>query len=594
MSIEVHRPETINSTLVGFVQEPDGRGTLSLLFSCLLTLSLCVWSAVHLNLPKYDESESKYAYRYFKWSILGLFGPELVIWAAWRQYISARALTRLINEDDHLDNSTVTKKPWTMVHSFYAGMGGFVFDLTTPDITRGPRFVPNQRRLHLTARGVQLLAQCGLLPDTAESEIRDKSKTDGSGKVICSLQVGWILVQAITRAALGLAVTPLETNTIGHVLCALINYILWWHKPRWIQEPTVLQGEWTRAMCAFMYMSSQVSAKIRNDRDLLRDFGVRTEMSEILYVPSVSKQERKLDGPFSTTENLEISKSSEAQKPDEVTWGTPLTSGVIGDESPKGGSIILRSDFNEPPDLDQSSRPADEVANGVAEQEMQLERWKLACEAIERFPAIRRRLEFPESDQDELRYREALRLYPEMPQKVRNKFGRHSEPNKPTKTDKPNGLVCVSEELVVDRSRNWPGDDLVRHMQGHLMGIILWSASTVYGAVHLAGWNEQFPTNVESWFWRMSAAYIVFSGLLWSLLNLLGHLSGSVWWFWYDILASTTRRRSHIILYVLCCIGGTLYVVARVYLVAEAFVSLRALPASAYASPSWILTVPHL
>lgn len=98
MSIEIVRPESINSTLVGFVSDPDGRGTLSLLFSCLLTLGLCVWSAVHLNLPKYDESENAYSYRYFKWSILGLFGPELVIWAAWRQFISARALTKSINE----------------------------------------------------------------------------------------------------------------------------------------------------------------------------------------------------------------------------------------------------------------------------------------------------------------------------------------------------------------------------------------------------------------------------------------------------------------------------------------------------------------
>jgi hypothetical protein len=37
-----------------------------------------------------------------------------------------------------------------------------------------------------------------------------------------------------------------------------------------------------------------------------------------------------------------------------------------------------------------------------------------------------------------------------------------------------------------------------------------------------------------------------------------------------------------------------LYVVARIYLVVEAFISLRALPAAAYVSPAWILTVPHL
>ncbi|KND88551.1 hypothetical protein TOPH_06890 [Tolypocladium ophioglossoides CBS 100239] len=106
------------------------------------------------------------------------------------------------------------------------------------------------------------------------------------------------------------------------------------------------------------------------------------------------------------------------------------------------------------------------------------------------------------------------------------------------------------------------------------MGIILWSASTVYSAIRLAGWNE------------MLAAYTIFSGLLWSLSNLLGHLSGSVWWYLYDILAGGVRRRSYIVIYVLCCIDGTLYVVAPTYLVAEAIVSLRTLPTSAYDSPS--------
>lgn len=96
--MEVHSPNFVNTTVVGFVPNPDGRGTLSILFSCLLTLSLCVWSAVHLNLPTDGESDIYYAYRYTKWSILGIFGPELVIWAAWRQHISARSLLKSIRE----------------------------------------------------------------------------------------------------------------------------------------------------------------------------------------------------------------------------------------------------------------------------------------------------------------------------------------------------------------------------------------------------------------------------------------------------------------------------------------------------------------
>lgn len=87
---------TIYTTLVGFVSGPDGRGTLSLLFSCIFTLVLCVWSTVHLNLPKPTESSLEHTWRYLKWSLLGIFGPEFVIWTAWRQHISARALANNI------------------------------------------------------------------------------------------------------------------------------------------------------------------------------------------------------------------------------------------------------------------------------------------------------------------------------------------------------------------------------------------------------------------------------------------------------------------------------------------------------------------
>lgn len=135
-----------------------------------------------------------------------------------------------------------------MVHSFYAGMGGFVFELPDQTLEKAGPFIPSHRRLHVTPRGVQLLDKCGLLPRITIDDIMDKSKADGSGKVICCVQVLWMVVQAITRVAVGLPVTPLETNTIGHVACALINYILWWNKPRWIKEPAVLRGEWTQPM----------------------------------------------------------------------------------------------------------------------------------------------------------------------------------------------------------------------------------------------------------------------------------------------------------------------------------------------------------
>ena len=474
-------------------------------------------------------------------------------------------------------------------------MGGFVFDMDSPDMRDDPSFIPHWKRLHVTPRGIQMLAKCGLLPQTSKKTIADKNKTDGAGKMVCCIQVGWMLFQTATRLAIGLPISPLEINTIGHVFCALLNFLLWWSKPRWIREPTILRGEWTRPLCAFMYMCSQVSEEEKKDRDILRDFGVKSEISRVLYIPAGSRSSSR-ENKQATPPEFPVQLQNELRaKSLDVVPSSAAAQTWRADTSSQKGSIIPRTVLRRGTFSHEISQPmeATDTSDDAAAVLRQV-RWSLACQAIENYDCIKDRLEHVEYDEDEIRYREALRLYPEMPQKIRKKFKRGCLPNEPSNRPNPGALACVAEELVIDQPRNWPGDDLVRHMQGHLMGVILWTASMAYGAVHAAAWYEHFPTEIESWFWRMSAVYIVFSGILWSLLNLMGHFSGSVWWYWYDILAGHERRPSHVVIYILCCIGGTLYIIARVYLVAESFVSLRALPESTYQSPSWVLAIPHL
>ena len=74
------------------------RGTLSLLYSCLSVLILCIWAALHLNLPAPSDTSRSYIRRYIKWSLLAAFCPEVLLWIAWRQFNSARSLTRVISE----------------------------------------------------------------------------------------------------------------------------------------------------------------------------------------------------------------------------------------------------------------------------------------------------------------------------------------------------------------------------------------------------------------------------------------------------------------------------------------------------------------
>lgn len=70
--------------------EPQGRGTYSILTSCLTTLSLCAWSAIHVNVDPGDEfgprrSEPK-SWLGRTWNGLGSFFLFFVSKATWRKF----------------------------------------------------------------------------------------------------------------------------------------------------------------------------------------------------------------------------------------------------------------------------------------------------------------------------------------------------------------------------------------------------------------------------------------------------------------------------------------------------------------------------
>lgn len=65
---------------VGWVYAPNYRSTSDIIFSCLLTMGLCVWSALHLNIRARDETKLRTWIRNIGWVGLGIFGPELVMY----------------------------------------------------------------------------------------------------------------------------------------------------------------------------------------------------------------------------------------------------------------------------------------------------------------------------------------------------------------------------------------------------------------------------------------------------------------------------------------------------------------------------------
>lgn len=76
-----------------YVAEPKGRGTVRLFLSCVITLVICIWTAVHPNIIR-NPTLTRLLWNKAIYVILGLFSPELILALAlqeWRD--AARFLT---------------------------------------------------------------------------------------------------------------------------------------------------------------------------------------------------------------------------------------------------------------------------------------------------------------------------------------------------------------------------------------------------------------------------------------------------------------------------------------------------------------------
>jgi hypothetical protein len=78
------------------------------------------------------------------------------------------------------------------------------------------------------------------------------------------------------------------------------------------------------------------------------------------------------------------------------------------------------------------------------------------------------------------------------------------------------------------------------------------------------------------------------------VINLLALESKAIDAYWDRIVALKSHMSSYIIIGSLCFICGTAYIFARIFLVLEAFISIRQLPIAAYKTPDWTQLIPHL
>ena len=131
--------------------------------------------------------------------------------------------------------------------------------------------------------------------------------------------------------------------------------------------------------------------------------------------------------------------------------------------------------------------------------------------------------------------------------------------------------------------------------------VMTYFAYPIYGGAHLAVWNAHFPSNFERILWLASALSI-------AVLPPLGDVLKQSLFCIFAVFSLCCQTQSALfssssedtagslseIGKIGVKIGTPLWVLARAYLLVEAFASLRSLPLGSYKSIDWVSYLPHM
>ncbi|KAI4147375.1 MAG: hypothetical protein LQ340_005589 [Diploschistes diacapsis] len=234
--------------LVGWVLETSGRGTLSLITTCLTTVFLCTWVVIHPRVCNNDLYAILHKLAIFFKATLA---PELIAVEGFQEWAQCQRMEK--------ECVAFTGGNFKAVHAFYVSM--LALRYRTP---KGNRVIwPNQYRWLLQQHLVDWKdhESWGL----STENISDKSKADSVAKLIALVQVSWFVAQCTVRAAHDLPLSQLESMTLGYVPLFVITYFFWWHKPKDIRSPSIVELPDMAPEQKHIFESMAVSNKFDNE-----------------------------------------------------------------------------------------------------------------------------------------------------------------------------------------------------------------------------------------------------------------------------------------------------------------------------------------
>ncbi|KAF3279860.1 hypothetical protein TWF970_003886 [Orbilia oligospora] len=216
-----------NATTVGWMRESGGRGTLTLITTCLLTMFICTWVVIHRRVYRSNSMGQWHKTAIF---LKAIVAPEFIAVEGLQEWSQAKKMVAQCAEykDDE-------GKSMELIHAFYITMLALRYRVgkTTSRVIWPNQYVWLLRHGFIEWRNH---TEWGLL----RRDIEDKSNTDGFAKATALVQVFWFVAQCIMRSAHDLPLAPLESMTISYIPLFAVTYYFWWFKPKDIMSPTVI------------------------------------------------------------------------------------------------------------------------------------------------------------------------------------------------------------------------------------------------------------------------------------------------------------------------------------------------------------------
>lgn len=559
-----------NDTVIhGWVREPDGRGTWSIIWSSLVTISLCTWSALHLSVPKYHE-RWKLVLRRCKYFLIALLAPEAILIFSLQSYVDARNAV--------LELQQFGGPQWTMVHAqFLMGEG---FKVIEQDSTSDPEYDPVKFRQ---------LVRWGVVdsPPVSSDELQSRSKSDWLVKVIAILQILYFASQTVFRALQHIQVTPLEILVVSFIFCSLLSYTFNWSTPQDVEYPIIvrLRSDWRPYMPEKTEIVTAQNGTTEvaipqnhiSQQNALQEHELQPEIpqptspqqrerqSQIIThyyapkkcyldpVPIPKPFPAPIDGP---TQKFSWNHSAKEWRTFEPV---PIPKPYLAPIDVPTQQLLANHSATQSRTLEIA--PIPKPYTPVTDRH---ERQSLTNDSA---PESRTFEPVPVPEPDRVTYRPKRRSLTDYSTPQTCTLQPAPSPD-PYDTTKPESRLA---KLLFAKG--------VKARGFYSICIVL---STIFGAIHCAGWNSPFPSYAEMVIWRVCA--IMTTALAIPCVWLV-----RTWMQLDSYIRVRNVRRMRISMFIL----GGLYAIARVMLIVLAFTTLRALPAETYETVEWTRYLPN-